>query len=548
MKGDRMEPGTVVWRETAQSLLRHKWLIIGCILLGTIGAAVYSLVQTERWTASSQVVIGPAVPPALVAKLPSGTDKTGPLGMDLPAETQARVMASPALLREVAKSLDMPTTDDSVEALATVTRVKAVTDNAYLITIDGPTADEAVRRANAIARIYLAQRSNEAKALLTTLAGQASDRSRTATAQSRTLVSQIAEAVSRGDTQTAAALRDQRVGLATEARQAADDASAMKKALTGVGSSSQLVTPATTDKATSSPLVLRDITVGAILGLVLGFGLALLSTHLSPFVLTRDQAARVAAAPVITASIGRRRRFWRRAAPQLPPSEITALGAEASGALARRELNPRGIGASGAGAILVVSASPTPNSAGIALAMAEASARDGRETLLVLADLGGMPVLSHVMDHEGLTDLVLEPAATRAVRARKLFRPGTVADLYVLPPGLNHDDSALAVGPSLVPGIVADLPPGYSVVIHGPAAVGRHGITPLAAAVDASVLVVQVGHDKDTDVSRLTAALRFAGAPVLGVVLIGASLHDETLGIPVNFTPADPAASVPPIR
>ena len=32
----------------------------------------------------------------------------------------------------------MPTTDDSVQALAGVTRVKAVTDNAYLITIDGP--------------------------------------------------------------------------------------------------------------------------------------------------------------------------------------------------------------------------------------------------------------------------------------------------------------------------------------------------------------------------------------------------------------------------
>ena len=98
-----------------------------------------------------------------------------------------------------------------------------------------------------------------------------------------------------------------------------------------------------------------------------------------------------------------------------------------------------------------------------------------------------------------------EPAATRAIRARKLFRPGTVADLYVLPPGLNHEESAEAVGPSLVPGIVADLPPGYSVVIHGPASVGRHGITPLAAAVDASVLVVQVGLDKEMDVARLTA-------------------------------------------
>jgi Mrp family chromosome partitioning ATPase len=177
--------------------------------------------------------------------------------------------------------------------------------------------------------------------------------------------------------------------------------------------------------------------------------------------------------------------------------------------------------------------------------MAEASARDGRETLLVLADLGGTPVLSHVTDHEGLTDLVAEPAPTRAVRARKLFRPGTVADLYVLPPGLSKDETALAVGPSLVPGIVADLPPGYSVVIHGPASVGRHGITPLAAAVDASILVVQVGHDKDTDVSRLTAALAFAGAPVLGVVLIGASPHDETLGIPLNFKPADSSSTLP---
>ena len=112
----------------------------------------------------------------------------------------------------------------------------------------------------------------------------------------------------------------------------------------------------------ADPLVGRDITVGAILGLVLGFGLALIGTHLSPYVLTRDQAARATGAPVITASVGRRR-SWHRSAPALPPSEVTALGAEASGALARRELNPRGIG-SGSGALLVLSATPTRNSAG----------------------------------------------------------------------------------------------------------------------------------------------------------------------------------------
>lgn len=528
-----MEPGTVVWRDTAQALLRHKYLIIGCILLGLAGATIFSLAQTRRWTASSQVVVGPAVPPALVGALPGGADKTGPLGLDLPAETQARVIASPALLREVAKSLDMSTTDDSVQSLAAVTRVKAVTDNAYLITIDGSSAAEAADRANAVGRVYLARRSAEARDLLTTLASQASDRAKTANAQSRGLVNQIEEAISRGDSQTAAALRDQRVGLSTEARQATDAANAMRKAVSGVGASSQLVTPATALTATSSPKVTRDITVGGILGLVLGFGLALLSTHLSPYVLTRDQAARAAGAPVITTSTGRRR-FWHRSAPQLPVAELTALGAEASGALARHDLNPRGIG-SGSGALLVLSATPTRNAAGIALAMAEASARDGRETLLVLGDVRGTPVLDHVAEHEGLTDLVTEPAATRAVRARKLFRPGTVADLYVLPAGLSREESALAIAPSLVPGVVADLPPGYSVVVHGPASVGTHGVTALAAAVDAAVLVVQVGHDKETDVTRLTSALTFAGAPVLGVVLIGASSHDETLGIPAAY-------------
>ncbi|MEV5962689.1 Wzz/FepE/Etk N-terminal domain-containing protein [Kribbella sp. NPDC051952] len=536
-----MEPGTVVWRETAQSLLRQKWLIIGCILLGLAGASVFALSQTPRWTASSQLVIGPAVPPALVGKLVASADKTGPLGMDLPAETQARVMASPTLLRAVVKALGMPDDDQTLQDLASVTRVKAVTDNAYLVTTDGPTATKAVERANAISTIYLKQRNDEAKALLTNLAGQAQDRAKAASQQSKTLVSQIDEAIQRGDNQTASAYRDQRVTLATEARQAADDSAAMLKALTAVGAGSQLATPATTDTASSSPMVARDILVGGILGLVLGFGLALLRSHLTPYILTRDQAARAASSPVIAASEGHRRRFWHRAAPELPQYEITALGAEASGALARRELNPRAFAGGGPGALLVVSASPTPNSAGIALAMAEANARDGRETLLVLADIEGTPVLPHLTGHEGLTDLVMEPAATRAIRARKLFRPGTVADLYVLPPGLNHEETAEAVGPSLVPGIVADLPPGYSVVIHGPASVGRHGITPLAAAVDASVLVVQVGLDKEMDLARLTGALQFAGAPVLGVVLIGASSHDETLGIPLNYKPLDSA-------
>jgi hypothetical protein len=35
---------------------------------------------------------------------------------------------------------------------------------------------------------------------------------------------------------------------------------------------------------------------------------------------------------------------------------------------------------------------------------------------------------------------------------------------------------------------------------------------------------------------------------VLGVVLVGASPHDETLGIPLNYKPADSSPSTLPIR
>src|SRR4051812_50230930 len=84
-----MEPGTVVWRETAQSLLRQKWLVLACIVLGLLGASPFALSQTTRWTAPRQLVIGPAVPPAPGGELSTRLDKTGPPRMGPPGQTQA---------------------------------------------------------------------------------------------------------------------------------------------------------------------------------------------------------------------------------------------------------------------------------------------------------------------------------------------------------------------------------------------------------------------------------------------------------------------------
>ncbi|MFC0624468.1 Wzz/FepE/Etk N-terminal domain-containing protein [Kribbella deserti] len=530
--GYRMEPGTMVWRDAVQSLWRRRLLIGACTLLGVAGAFAFALPQTARWTATSEILVGPAVPPALL-DLPAGLDKTGPLGMDLPAETQARVVASPSTMRVVAARLGLSVADDEVQKMSAATRVKAVTDNSYIITTDGSSAEEAVRRANTIAGVYLEQRRAAAQSVLATLAAQNEQRATTTASQAAGLQRSIDNALSRSQDGLASSLRDKQVDLRTSSVDFKDKAKALREAADSAGSTSKLVTPASPEAVTVSPNITRDVSVGAVLGFVLGIALALGSTHLSPFVATRDEAARSAGAPVLTASTTGRR-WWHRTARKLDLSELTALGTEVVSAIARR-----GYTEDGEGAVLVVSASPSPNADGVALAMACATAREGRRTVLVFADVRGpRPDVELGRDApanpDGLVNLVGEPAHSRSDKARKLLVPGPAPDLQLLMPG-SGDEQALTVAPALVPGIVTELRgSAEALVVHGPAADRNHGVAPLAAAVDGCVLVVQCGHDRQSRVSRLCASLEFAGAPVLGVVLIGAHRDDETLGIPVD--------------
>jgi Mrp family chromosome partitioning ATPase/capsular polysaccharide biosynthesis protein len=521
----------MVWRDAVQSLLRRRWLILFCLVLGVGGAFAYALPQHERWTASSEMVVGPAVPPGLVAELPTGQDKTGPLGLDLPAETQARIASSPTMMKLVAEKLKLPTTPAALRDLAEASRVRAVTDNSYVITADGPTAEEAVRRANQIATTYLDYREETTTGLLDKLARQADQRAVTASAQAASLQGAILDFTRSNSPQVVASLRDRQIQLKVAAGEARDQAKAYRAAAASAGSNSQLVTPASTGAATVSPNLGRDVVVGAALGLLLGIGLALAGAHLSPFVTTRDEAARSAGAPVLTATPAGRRR-WPFGDAVVPTADLAKLGAETAAAIARR-----GYSRDGRGAVLVASASANPNAEKVATAVAECSALNGRSTVLVFADVeGSYPQLAEGFRDgspvEGLLDLVMQPASVRSDGVRKLLQRGSVPDLWVLFPGLGEPRAAAMV-PAVVPGVVADLRKNADVVVvHGPAADRDHDASPLAAAARGTVLVLHCGRDRLNRVSRLAGALRYAGAPVLGVVLIGADSNDDTLGLP----------------
>lgn len=527
-----MEPGTMVWRDAVQSLLRRRWLILFCLVLGIGGAFAFALPQQERWTATSEMVVGPAVPPGLVAELPTGQDKTGPLGLDLPAETQARIASSPAMMKLVAEKLKLPSTPAALQDLAEASRVRAVTDNSYVITADGPTAAEAVRRANQIAATYLEYRKDTSTGLLDKLARQADQRATTASAQAASLQGAIVDFTRSNSPQVLASLRDRQIQLKVTAGEARDQAKAYRAAAAAAGSNSQLVTPASAGAATVSPNLARDVVVGAALGLLLGIGLALGGAHLSPFVTTRDEAARSAGAPVLTATPAGRRRWPFGDAAVVPTADLAKLGAETAAAIARR-----GYSRDGRGAVLVASASANANAEKVATAVAECSALNGRSTVLVFADVeGSYPQLAEGFRDgspvEGLLDLVMQPASVRSDGVRKLLQRGSVPDLWVLFPGLGEPRAAAMV-PAVVPGVVADLRKNADVVVvHGPAADRDHDASPLAAAARGTVLVVHSGRDRLNRVSRLAGALRYAGAPVLGVVLIGADSNDDTLGLP----------------
>ena len=289
---------------------------------------------------------------------------------------------------------------------------------------------------------------------------------------------------------------------------------------------------ATVPTSPSSPKVSRNTILGAILGLLLGLGAALLLERFDRRIREPEDLQAVYGLPLLgvvpeSAALSRSRRGKKpgeqSAKAALPASEEEAfhlIRAHLRYFNVDRELRT----------LLVASAAPADGKTTIARHLAGAAARMGSRVLLLEADMRH-PTLARRLDLQsgpGLSD-VLIGAASLASATQVIASESSPADDFV-----RRVPDVLVAGAALPPNpgeliesqametLLQEAKRVYDlVVIDTPPLAAVSDAFPLLRKVDGVIIVGRVGRNRRDVAERLHETLTGAGAPLLGVVANG---------------------------
>jgi Mrp family chromosome partitioning ATPase/capsular polysaccharide biosynthesis protein len=522
------EQETFALRDVLRVLRRHRVLILTAVATMVLIALVVSFAQPKRYTATSELVIGPVIPQAALPDA-RGDSKVGPLGLDLPAETQARIIASPMIAARVARGLRLPADPAHAAELAKAVKVKAVTDNSLLITADGPSALDAAVRANGFASEYILYRREVASRQLLGLAAayqrQAEDLQRDVDRLTGKL-NQIA-----GSTAEAQRLTVERDAVLNQQRTLMARAEATTQTEATDLDSDQITASAVPPRRAGSPDPIRNLFVGVLLGGVIGVSLALLREHVNDRISTRDDAARASNAPVLGA-IPRQPRFRRTEGELITTRAPDSPTSEAYRAL-RSNLMRRGLGTR-IRRLLVTSLDAGPETSEVVANLAAVCASAGLPTMAVSANLRHSQLHNRfgVLEAgEGLAGALTDEDMADRVAVTRALIVASIPNLYVLPAGppLSSPEDVLEAAPL---DDIFDFATEIAriVIIEAPPALSGGDLVTLAPHTDATLLVVRAGVDKEALTTRAAAILEMVESDLEGVVLYGVRTDDDTVG------------------
>jgi len=244
-------------------------LILLITVAGVLGGLAFGYKQPVTFTARTSVVTGTYSLPSNIG-IQGVIDKTGPLALELPAETQAIIIASPVITNAASDALGVDGT--AARDMAESVKASPATDNSFTITAQGPSAKEAADYANAVASSYLAYRAELGKASMNKLAGQYTEQAAAAASAAKALDKSI-QGAGGANTSTGSSLVARQQELLKQAEQArATSASLTAMALDFKGGGSVLER-ATADKTSRS----LSLVVYGLLGLAGGLGLGIVA-------------------------------------------------------------------------------------------------------------------------------------------------------------------------------------------------------------------------------------------------------------------------------
>jgi len=268
----------------------------------------------------------------------------------------------------------------------------------------------------------------------------------------------------------------------------------------------------------SSPKTKTDTILGAVLGLLLGLGIALVLERFDRRIRVPEELERIYSLPML--GLVPESAALNGKGTALPPVEAEAFS------LIRAHLRFFNVDRD-LRTVLIASPAPGDGKTTIALHLAEAAARSGSRVLLLEVDLRQPTLAEHlgIQLGQGLADVLIGAVpmeeATQSVDLQAPSGEGpaghtldVLAAGAVLPPNPGELLESRAMDEVLVRAKSAyDL-----VVIDTPPLIAVSDAFPLLAKVDGVVIVGRVGHSRRDAAEQLHHVLASSGAPLLGVI------------------------------
>jgi capsular exopolysaccharide synthesis family protein len=315
----------------------------------------------------------------------------------------------------------------------------------------------------------------------------------------------------------------------------------------------QVAQAATVPTSPSSPKVARNTVLGAVLGLLVGLGLALLLERLDRRIREPKDLESIYGLPLLgvvpeSAALSRSSRRGGDSQGILPSGEAEAFH------LIRAHLRYFNVDRD-LRTLLVASAAPGDGKTTVARHLAAAAGTLGSRVLLVECDLR-RPTVAQQLDlptGPGLSDVLIGAVAmSEAVQSIDLDAPSDVVAkrriLNVLVAGATlPPNPAELIESHAMEAVLQQAKATYDlVVIDTPPLTAVSDAFPLLRKVDGVIIVGRVGRNRRDIAERLHETLTGAGAPLLGVVANGVKGSGQgSYAYAYDYAPVNPKARPP---
>lgn len=312
----------------------------------------------------------------------------------------------------------------------------------------------------------------------------------------------------------------------------------------------QIAQAASVPTSPSSPKTVRNTALGAVLGLLLGLGIAFLLERFDRRIREPKDLETVYGLPLLgvvpeSGALSRSARSTASSGASMAASEEEAFH------LIRAHLRYFNVDKE-LRTLLVASAAPGDGKTTVARHLASAAARMGARTLLVEADLRRPTMAQQFEIHPaaGLSDVLIGAVAmNEAIQSISLDRPGNDAsrartlDVLLAGPVLPPNPAEL-IESRAMENLLDGARSTYDlVVVDTPPLTVVSDAFPLLGEVDGVIVVGRVGRNRRDVAMRLHETLVAAGAPLLGVVANGfktGRLGSYGYGYGYGYAPAKP--------